>query len=403
MDKDIIEINGKKYKAVDPNEGEEGAEGGEQKPDEGSENEVKAAAKAIREELGIDKLLDQVKSTADRVEASMNDPVNARLKELLHGKDFMNDKDQLTKEEKIVGFFHALVTKNERAIKALAEGTGSGADGGNLFPTEFANEIVKQLAEPLHMRAQVTVKTMRRNTLTVPARGTLAKVYWTAENAAKTTTTATWSQVTLTARKAAAIIYASDELIEDSTEFSVVAEIIDQFAMAIAAQEDFAILRGNGTTQPTGIETARSASTIPSFAANNNTLDLDAILKLIYAVKAKYRPGSIFLIHPNCALRLRQVKDSQNRYIWQEPTNGLYATLYGYPVLEFYDLPSSVTYFGNFKLGYWLGDRKSMTVKISNDTQTAFTQDETAIRVVFRLGGNVVLPEAINAVTHTAQ
>jgi len=36
-----------------------------------------------------------------------------------------------------------------------------------------------------------------------------------------------------------------------------------------------------------------------------------------------------------------------------------------------------------------------MTVKITNDTETTFTQDKTAIRVVERIGGDVIIPNAI--------
>ena len=47
------------------------------------------------------------------------------------------------------------------------------------------------------------------------------------------------------------------------------------------------------------------------------------------------------------------------------------------------------------KKSYWFGDRKKMTTKISQDTTQAFTMDQTAIRVVERIAGNVVLPQAI--------
>jgi HK97 family phage major capsid protein len=45
--------------------------------------------------------------------------------------------------------------------------------------------------------------------------------------------------------------------------------------------------------------------------------------------------------------------------------------------------------FGDFKRAYALGDRKKMTVKVTQDTETAFTKDQTAIRVVARIAGNV--------------
>lgn len=361
------------------------------------EGEAQKAAKilgdTLRKELGIDDLKAQVA----KVEEFVNAPENSKLKELLHGKDPVKDKASLTKEEKIVGFYHALVTNNIAAIKALSEGTA--ADGGNLFPAEFLAELVKPLAELPRMRALVRVIPMKRNTLNASSILNRPKIYWTAEKHVKTTTTASFGQPSLTARKAAAIIYSSDELIEDSTEFDVVKLIIDLFSEAIGEEEDRVILRGNGTTEPTGIVTARAAGTITSQAVAGN-LTFDNIIDLIYGLKTKYRRGASFLIHPNNVRELRKLKDTNGRYIYLDPaTPEGYPTLYGYPVHEFYDIPESEILYGNWKLCYWLGDRKQMTVKVSQDTTEAFTKDETAIRVVIRLGGNVVLGQAAYAIT----
>lgn len=353
---------------------------------------AKAIASKVRKQLGLDDL----KDTIDKATNILNRPGNAKLKEILHGKDITN-KDQLTAEEKIVGFFHALVTRNEPVVKALSEGVA--ADGGNLFPAEFLAELVKTLTEPPHARALVRVITMRRNTMTIPTLTNRPKVYWTAENAAKTTTTANFGQSTLTAYKAAAIIYSSDELIADSDLFDVVRLIIDLFAEAIGIEEDRVILRGNGTTQPTGISTAVTATTIAGVACSGN-LDFDDLINLVYSLKTMYRPGASFLVHPNNVRELRKIKDSNNQYIWQPSQQaGQPDKVLGYPVNEFYDMPEDEIYFGNWKMAYWLGDRQQMTVKISNDTETAFTKDQTAIRVVFRIGGLVVLGEAAKALT----
>lgn len=179
----------------------------------------------------------------------------------------------------------------------------------------------------------------------------------------------------------------------------VVRLIIDLFAEAIGEEEDRVILRGNGTTEPTGIETARNAGTIASVTCSGN-LDFDDIIELEYALKAKYRKGSSFLVHPTNVKELRKIKDTNGRYIWEESrVTGQPATLLGYPVGEFYDVPESIIYFGNWKMAYWLGDRKGMTVKVTNDSETAFTKDQTGIRVVIRLAGNVVLGEAAKALT----
>ncbi len=362
------------------------------------EAEANKAAKilgaSLRKELGIDELKDKM----DRVQSFMDSPENSKLKELLHGKDMIHDKASLTKEEKIVGFFHALVTHNLTAVKALSEGTAD--DGGYLFPDEFLAELVRPLAEPGTMRALVRVIPMKRDVLNAASILQKPKVYWTAENATKTTTTARFGQPTLTARKAAAIIYASDELIEDSTEFDVVQVIISLFAEAVIDTEDYVILRGNGTTQPTGLVTARAAATIGSVATGNGNLSFDDLLNCEFGLKTKYRNGASWIIHPTNVKELRKLKDTSGRYLYDEArTMGQPATLLGYPVSQKYDMPESELLFGNWKLCYWLGDRQKMTVKISQDTETAFTQDKTAIRVVIRLGGNVVLGEAAYGLT----
>ena len=389
MGKKFIMINGvKTYIEEDPNDPkdpETTPEGGEDSTEKEAMKAAKLIGETIRAELGIDKL-------KERVDDYLAQPENTKLKQLLHGKDLVKDKASLTKDEKIVGFFHALVTQNDAACKALSEGTA--ADGGYLFPDEFLFELIRPLSEPNRMRGLVRVVPMRRDVLTAPTLATRPKVYWTAENASKSTTTATFYYATLTARKAAAILYASDELIEDATEIGVVNLIIELFAESIGEEEDRVILRGNGTTEPTGIVTARAAGTIGNVSCSGN-LSFDDIINVIYGVKTKYRKGASFLIHPNNVRELRKLKDGNQRYIYLDPASPEgYPTLYGYPVHEFYDIPESELEFGNWKLCYWLGDRKQMTVKVSNDTETAFTKDQTAIRVVIRLGGNVVLGEA---------
>lgn len=356
--------------------------------DEETEKAAKSLGAALRKELGIDDL----KGALEKVNQHVEMPENSKLREILHGKDLLKDKGSLTAEEKIVGFFHGLVTNNNAVCRALSEGTA--ADGGYLFPDEFLAELIKPEVQAPRMRQLVRVIPMRRDVLKAPSLVNKPKVYWTAENAAKTTTTASFYEATLTARKAAAILYASDELIADSTEIGVVQLIIDLFREAIGVEEDRVILRGNGTTEPTGIVTARAAGTIASVTCVGN-LSFDNLLDLEYALKPQYRNGAGYLIHPTNVKELRKLKDSNGRYLWEESrVVGQPATLMGRPVYEFYDMPESEIIFGNFKLLYWLGDRQQMTVKISQDTTQAFTQDETAIRVVMRIAGNVVLAEA---------
>ena len=192
-------------------------------------------------------------------------------------------------------------------------------------------------------------------------------------------------------------LYASDELVEDSTEVDVVKFIIGLFSEVIGEEEDRVIWRGNGTTQPTGIATARAAGAIATRTAAAG-LTQDEIINLTYDLPGKYHRNAKFYTHRFNIRDLRKLKDGNNQYLWQ-PSNvaGEPPSLAGFPVIEANELSDAEIYFGDMKKTYWLGDRKKMTVKISQDTTQAFTQDQTAIRVVCRIAGNVVLGAACRA------
>ena len=354
--------------------------------DEKIEEVSEKIASSIRAKLGIENInevSEKVDKFFDRQEKS-----NSKIMEILKSKDLSKNKGQLTKEEKIVGFYHALVTKDDQVCKALSEGTA--ADGGYLFPDEFRAELIRWMADTHRMRNLVRVIPMRKDVMNIPNLQSSVKLYWTAENATKTTTTAHFGTTVLTARKVAAILYASDELIEDSTEIDVVNLIIELFGEQLAEEEDRVIIQGNGTTEPTGILTAASLRTVT--CAGN--LDFDDIIDLIYALPQKYHSGSSFLVARENIKNLRKLKDGDSRYLWADPVSaGMPATILGYPVHEIDYVGEANILFGNWKMVYWLGDRKSLSVKISNDTTQAFTQDMTAIRVVARIAGNVVLAD----------
>lgn len=299
-------------------------------------------------------------------------------------------KSDISKESegKIVDFFKACLVNDVVKLKALSEGVA--ADGGYLVPDEFRAELIRDLADKSVMRGLVRVVPMMRDTMKIPKLGSKPQVRWTSENAAKSTTTADFEEKTLTAYKVAAILYTSEELVEDS-EVSVVQLVIDLFTEAIAEEEERVITAGTGIGQPTGLTTC----SITNVACNGN-LDFDNIIDLIYALPSKYRKNAAFLVNNTNIKELRKVKDGNNRYIWQDATApNMPSTIYGYPVYENNWLPESEIYFGDYKLGYWLGDRRKITVLVSNLAGNAWERDQVGIRVVERIAGNCVLENAI--------
>jgi len=305
--------------------------------------------------------------------------------------------ENLTKDEKIVSFMQAMMRNDKISLKALAEGVN--ADGGYLVPEEFRSEVIRDIVEGNYMRKEVTVIPMKRDVMQIPTLSTRPKVTWTEENVAKSTTTAAFGQETLTVYKMAAIMYASDELIEDSVDIDIVKFIISLFSEAIGEEENRVIWVGNGTTQPTGIVTARAAAAIPTFVAPGG-LCFDAIIDLVYALPGAYHKNAKFYIHRQNIRNIRKLKDLDNRYLWAESQiKGEPPTLIGFPVIESNQISADEMFFGDMKKTYWLGDKNRLSVKVTQDTETAFTKDQTAIRVVERIAGNVVLGNAMRSMT----
>lgn len=340
----------------------------------------KKMAEAIKSELNID---EQIKSLKDELAASQK----TNVMKVFVGQDVQKEVDSLTASEKSVAFAHALFTGNEASLKALSEGVLQ--DGGYTVPQDFYNTLLEELQLTAVMRPKVTVVPMKGNVLTLSMLNSGPEVYWTGEGVKKTTTTADFSQPTMTAYKLAAIIYLTDELIDDSA-FGLVNVLVRRFAQKLAQAEDKAILAGTGTGQPLGLFIANTIA-----HRHSTGLTFDNIIDLIYDLPMQFRPNAGFLINPADVKTLRKIK-ADGQYIWQSPISaGQPATIQGYPVTEHYFVPAGEIMFGDVKEAYWLGDRQKLTVKISNDTETTFTEDKTAIRVVERIGGTVVFPNAV--------
>lgn len=173
----------------------------------------------------------------------------------------------------------------------------------------------------------------------------------------------------------------------------IVKVVIDLFAEAIGREEDRVITAGSGVGQPSGYSLGTHG--IQTVACPGN-LSFDDIINLVYLLPKKYLQNAKFFVHRNNIRELRKVKDTNGRYIWEEPlSKSQPATIYGYPVVEDNNLPESEIYFGDMRYGYYMGDRQQMSVKISQDTETAFTKDLTAVRVVSRIAGTVVEARAL--------
>lgn len=312
--------------------------------------------------------------------------------------EYPTDLTTLTKGEKIVNFFKALVySKNDPAsqmvLRALVEGTDS--EGGYLVPEELRAEVFRTLPDYAVMRRIARIIPMNTDTLKLNALGARPTAYWTAEYASKSTTSADFTQVSLSPNDLVCLLPVSEQLLADAN-INMVQFVTELFVEAIGAGEDKAFFTGSGTGQPKGI----NQETLNTVNAAT-TLGFDHVISLIDQVpqRVAQSPGAAFVAHRYVKRILRTVKDSNNNYIWRDggaaasntgETKRLPDTLYGYPFYEQNDLNQEELYFGDWTY-YIIGDRQAISVRTTTEGGDAWRRNAMEIKAVERVDGKAVL------------
>ncbi len=132
------------------------------------------------------------------------------------------------------------------------------------------------------------------------------------------------------------------------------------------------------------------------------------IINLMHATKSGYRPTGTWMMSNNTIGALRLFTDSQARPLWTMFGDVFRETLFGRPIVEMPDMvnPSSYpagvpTYtvgqypviFGDIGQGYQIVDRVGLTFQTLKELFAI--QNQVAYLARMRVGGKVVLPEAI--------
>lgn len=302
----------------------------------------------------------------------------------------------LTGPDKIAVFFKAFMNKgsdeqSNQVFKALVEGTTT--DGGFLVPEELSTEVWRVLPDVSVMRRLARVIPMSTRTLDLNSLTARPVAYWIGEYNTKTTSSAEFGQVTLTANKLVCLLPVTHELLADAN-IALANLVIQLFAEAIGLAEDKAFFTGTDTTQPKGIN-QESLTTVNAGGA----LSFDHVIALLDSVPARVSASPRAAIVGNRYVKriLRTIKDSTNQYIWRDggyvnngQTTKLPDTLYGYPFYEQNDLSQDELYFGDWSF-YIIGDRQQITVDSTNEGGDAWRRDATEYKAVERVDGRAVL------------
>jgi HK97 family phage major capsid protein len=283
--------------------------------------------------------------------------------------------------------FEAYVRHGESAglraleVKALAVGTaGSPNDGGYLVSDETETAIGRRLTAISPIRNIASVRTISANVYKKPFMTTGPAAGWVSETADRTQTTApAIAELTFPAMELYAMPAASATLLEDSA-VDIDEWIAGEVEQVFAAQEGTAFVNGDGDGKPKGflnytkIAEGSWAWTKIGYVATGTSAGfdedapIDAIIDLVYALKAAYRQNANFVMNRKTQAAVRKLKDPDGVYLWSPPlSTGGRASLLTYPIVEAEDMPNigSDSYsiaFGDFRSGYLVVDRAGVRV-----------------------------------------
>ena len=275
---------------------------------------------------------------------------------------------------------------------------GDDTAGGFLAPAEYVREIVKGVVEFSPVREVARVTETSATSVKVPKRtGTFAAT-WTASGGSRSETTGlTYGLDEIPTHELYALVDIENQLLEDSA-FDMEAELTSEFSEQFGVAEGTAFVSGTGVGRPEGL--LSSSQLVEVQTASNDAFVANDLIDLFYALKTAYARNGTWALNRGIMKAVRKFQDSVGNYLWQPGLAGLApATILDRPYFECPDLASAVAdnakiaAFGDWRRGYRIIDR--VVVSVQRDPFTQATAGATRFIARKRVGGQLVLPEAI--------
>lgn len=311
--------------------------------------------------------------------------------------------EQRTYSQTFARFFRAGDSTAESSLRELAVSaamtTQSDPDGGYLVPVEMEQAIDRVLGTTSVMRQIAQIQPISSGEYKKQVSLGGAGSGWVGETDARPATgTPTIAELTFTPGEIYAKPQASQTLLDDA-RVNLETWLAGEVDITFAEQEGAAFVSGNGIKKPRGLldyDTVADATYAWGklgfiVSGGATTVTLDGLTNLVYSLKAAYRSGAVFLMNRKTVGEVRNLKDGENRPLWQPSiAAGQPSTLMGYPVYEDDNMPDigAGAYpiaFGNFRRGYLIVDRMGVRVLRDPYSSKPYVEFYTTKRV----GGGV--------------
>jgi HK97 family phage major capsid protein len=290
-----------------------------------------------------------------------------------------------------------------RAITGMSETVS--ADGGYLVQQDLVTDLMQRTyntGEILKRVRRIGIGAnsngMKFNLINETSRATGSRFggvrgYWLAEADTKTASKPSFRQESLVLKKIAALVYATDELLEDATALEGV--INEAVPAELNFQIEDAIIEGTGAGQPLGI---LNSGAVVQVAAEVGQ-DPDSITPVNIAAMwarmwGRSQQNAVWLINQDAfpTLQNMQIGTGAATTLVYMPANGIsgvpFGTIYGAPVIPV-EYAATVGDVGDIMLvdlsQYLLIDKGG--VKTDSSIHVRFINDETVFRFVYRVDG----------------
>ena len=316
-------------------------------------------------------------------------------------KVFASSEDAYT-----AGMYLAALGGDHRAKEFMAAQSG-GTDnkGGFAVPDPLSNQLINLLEDYGIARQSCQRIVMGSDTWAVPKVTAQASISYPGEAVALSESDVTFSQVSLSATKLAALVKMSTEISEDAV-ISMVDTVTQSIAYSIAIAEDDNLFNGvAGGVNANGI--AGDASVDDTNVASLAALALTDITACATGIGNPVRgANNSFYVNPRVYHgQIRDLVNAAGGNTIADLEGGQRPLLMGYPVVLTNILPAApasgelVAVFGDLRLGCYFGDRRSLTFKTLNELYAA--NDQIGIQATERIDIKVANPEVLAKITIT--
>ncbi len=284
-------------------------------------------------------------------------------------------------------------------------------DGGALVPTQYANQIYRDVLEEslLFEKARkypitlgnslfVPVRSMTELGVTAAAGGSLGS-WLNADGVAIAPQKPVYSRIQFTLNRWGTLLPVTDELLADNN-VALSNFILDEGGIALAWDLNQAFINGSGMAQPSGILASTALVQAPAdagqVAGTISYSNLVNMKSLLWTAAPGDMSGVVWIANPDAEAQFEQLKDSSGRNLYyaagtigQTPI----AKLFGIPVIYSYHCPA-LGDAGDVILAdlkqYGVATKAGGQVETAMSMHLYFDAAEVAFRMIYRIDGKVM-------------